>query len=88
MLAAVVVSSSGRQPEPQGVRTQRLAPIRSLKGEHHLELVHRVQEEELIERVRAGDIAAARQLDDLHIGAVHRLAIRMTGDEALAQEAA
>jgi RNA polymerase sigma-70 factor (ECF subfamily) len=47
-----------------------------------------VQESELIERVRAGDMSAARQLYDGHIGAVHRLAMRMTGDEALAQEAA
>jgi RNA polymerase sigma-70 factor (ECF subfamily) len=46
-----------------------------------------VQESELIERVRAGDTAAARQLYDAHIGAVHRLAIRMTGDEVLAQDA-
>lgn len=42
----------------------------------------------MIERVRAGDMSAARQLYDAHIGAVHRLAIRMTGDEAVAQEAA
>ena len=47
-----------------------------------------MQEQELIERVQAGDMAAARQLYDLHIGAVHRLAVRMTGDDALAQEAA
>jgi RNA polymerase sigma-70 factor, ECF subfamily len=46
-----------------------------------------VQEKELIERVLTGDISAARQLYDAHIGAVHRLAMRMTGDEALAQEA-
>ena len=44
-------------------------------------------ESELIERVRAGDMAAARQLYDAHIGAVHRLATRMTGDEALADDA-
>jgi RNA polymerase sigma-70 factor (ECF subfamily) len=47
-----------------------------------------VQEHELIERVRAGDMAAARTLYDAHIGAVHRLAMRITGDDALAQEAA
>lgn len=44
-------------------------------------------EPELIERVRAGDMAAARQLYDTHLGAVHRLAMRMTGDEMLAQDA-
>jgi RNA polymerase sigma-70 factor (ECF subfamily) len=46
-----------------------------------------VQESELIERVRSGDMAAARQLYDIHVGAVHRLAMRMTGDAALAQDA-
>ena len=44
-------------------------------------------ESELIERVRAGDMAAARQLYDAHIGAVHRLATRMTRDESLADDA-
>ena len=48
---------------------------------------HHVQEHELIERLRAGDMAAARTLYDTHIGAVHRLAMRMTGDEALADDA-
>ena len=33
-------------------------------------------------------MSAARELYDTHIGAVHRLALRMTGDPALAQEAA
>ena len=47
-----------------------------------------MHETELIERVRSGDMSAARQLYDGHIGAVHRLAMRMTGDEAMAQEAA
>ena len=47
-----------------------------------------MQETELIERVLAGDMAAARELYDAHIGAVHRLALRMTGDPALAQESA
>jgi len=46
-----------------------------------------VLESELIERVRAGDMAAARQLYDAHIGAAHRLATRMTGDESLADDA-
>ena len=47
-----------------------------------------MDETQLIERVLAGDMSAARQLYDAHIGAVHRLAMRMTGDEELAQEAA
>ena len=47
-----------------------------------------MQETLLIERVLAGDMSAARQLYDAHIGAVHRLAMRMTGDEELAQDAA
>jgi RNA polymerase sigma-70 factor, ECF subfamily len=46
-----------------------------------------VLESELIERVRAGDMVAARQLYDAHIGAAHRLATRMTGDESLADDA-
>lgn len=48
---------------------------------------HHVQESELIERVRAGDMAAARELYDSHLDAVHRLAMRMTGDEVMAQDA-
>ena len=44
-------------------------------------------ESELIERVRAGDMVAARRLYDAHIDAAHRLATRMTGDEALADDA-
>ncbi|MEO8562796.1 MAG: RNA polymerase sigma factor [bacterium] len=44
-------------------------------------------ESELIERVRGGDMAAARKLYDAHIGAAHRLATRMTGDESMADDA-
>jgi RNA polymerase sigma-70 factor, ECF subfamily len=44
-------------------------------------------ESELIERVLSGDMGAARQLYDAHVGQVHRLALRMTGDDALAQDA-
>ena len=46
-----------------------------------------MDERELIERVRAGDMGAARQLYDAHVGPVHRLALRMTGDAELAQDA-
>ena len=46
-----------------------------------------MDERELIERVRAGDMTAARQLYDAHVGAVHRLALRMTGEPELAQDA-
>ena len=45
-----------------------------------------MHEAELIERVLAGDMTAARQLYDAYVGAVHRLAIRMTADDALAQD--
>ena len=45
-------------------------------------------EAELIARVLAGDMIAARQLYDAHVGAVHRLALRMTADEQLARDAA
>jgi RNA polymerase sigma-70 factor, ECF subfamily len=44
-------------------------------------------EAELIERVLSGDMSAARQLYDAHVGQVHRLALRMTADDALAQDA-
>ena len=46
-----------------------------------------MSEVELIERVLAGDPAAARQLYDAHVGAVYRLAVRMTADEQLAHDA-
>jgi RNA polymerase sigma-70 factor (ECF subfamily) len=46
-----------------------------------------VQETELIARVRAGDMVAARRLYDTHIGAVHGLAMRMTGDATMADDA-
>lgn len=44
-------------------------------------------EPELIDRVLAGDMTAARQLYDAHVGAAFRLALRMTADEALAHDA-
>jgi RNA polymerase sigma-70 factor (ECF subfamily) len=50
----------------------------------HLE----VDESQLIDEVLRGDMAAARRLYDAHLGAVYRLAMGMTGDPALAQEAA
>jgi RNA polymerase sigma-70 factor, ECF subfamily len=46
-----------------------------------------VDEAELIERVLAGDMSAARRLYDDYVGGVHRLALRMTADDALAQDA-
>jgi RNA polymerase sigma-70 factor, ECF subfamily len=46
-----------------------------------------VDEAQLIDRVLTGDMTAARTLYDAHLGAVHRLAMRMTRDPALAQEA-
>lgn len=46
-----------------------------------------MDEAELIERVLAGDMSAARRLYDAHVGAVYRLALRMTADDALAQDA-
>ena len=45
-----------------------------------------MNEAELIERVLAGDMSAARQLYDAYVGQVHRLALRMTADDALAQD--
>ena len=46
-----------------------------------------MDEADLIQRVLAGDMSAARQLYDAHVGRVHRLAIRMTADAELAQDA-
>jgi RNA polymerase sigma-70 factor, ECF subfamily len=46
----------------------------------------RVTEPDLIARVLAGDRLAARALYDAHVGRVHRLAQRMTGDAQLARE--
>ena len=51
------------------------------------EALARVDEAELIERVLAGDRSAARQLYDAYVGEVHRLAVRMTADVELAQDA-
>ena len=45
------------------------------------------RDHELIDRVLAGNMAAARELYDAHIGAVFRLALRMTADEQLAHDA-
>jgi RNA polymerase sigma-70 factor, ECF subfamily len=46
----------------------------------------RVNEPDLIARVVAGDRLAARALYDAHVGRVHRLAYRLTGDVQLAEE--
>ena len=46
-----------------------------------------MQDDLLIDRVLAGDMAAARDLYDAHVAAVFRLALRMTTDEPLAHEA-
>lgn len=51
------------------------------------EALARVDEAELIERVRSGDMSAARRLYDVYVGDVHRLALRMTADHALAEDA-
>ncbi|HEX7937519.1 MAG TPA: sigma-70 family RNA polymerase sigma factor [Gemmatimonadaceae bacterium] len=44
-------------------------------------------EADLIKRVLAGESSAARQLYDDHVGHVHRLAVRMTADAMLAEDA-
>jgi RNA polymerase sigma-70 factor, ECF subfamily len=46
----------------------------------------RVTEPDLVARVVAGDRLAARALYDAHVGRVHRLACRLTGDPQLAEE--
>src|SRR6266513_4148839 len=45
-----------------------------------------VDERELIARVRAGDSLAERALYDAHVDRVFRLAYRLAGDDALAQD--
>jgi len=45
-----------------------------------------VDESLLIARVRAGDSAAERALYDAHVDRVYRLAFRLAGDDALAQD--
>ena len=47
---------------------------------------NRMDEHRLIERVRAGDVAAERALYDAHVDRVFRLAFRMSGREDLAQD--
>ncbi len=47
---------------------------------------NQVDDKQLLERVRAGDPAAERALYDAHVERVYRLAYRMTGDPALAQD--
>jgi len=45
-----------------------------------------VDERDLINRVRAGDGIAERALYDAHVDRVYRLAYRLAGDDALAQD--
>lgn len=54
-------------------------------GEQQEEL-DRVEDSQLLAKVRAGDPAAERALYDAHVDRVYRLAYRMTGDETLAQD--
>src|ERR671915_538228 len=77
----------GRSAEAVWARTQPYDGTRSLFLRDPPEALARVDEAELIERVLAGDMSAARRLYDTYVGGVHRLAIRMTADDALAQDA-
>jgi RNA polymerase sigma-70 factor (ECF subfamily) len=45
-----------------------------------------VTERDLIARVQRGDAVAERELYDRHVDRIYRLAFRMTGDDALAQD--
>jgi RNA polymerase sigma-70 factor, ECF subfamily len=51
------------------------------------EALAQMDEAELIERVLAGDMPAARRLYDAYVGGVHRLTLRMTAQDELAQDA-
>ena len=48
----------------------------------------RVDERQLLARLRAGDAAAERELYEAHVDRVYRLAYRLTGEDALAQDCA
>lgn len=50
------------------------------------EPLQRLQERLLIRRILAGDALAEREFYDRHVERVYRLAYRMTGDDALAQD--
>jgi RNA polymerase sigma-70 factor, ECF subfamily len=52
----------------------------------HLQPAPRVDEQQLIRRVLAGDAAAERELYEAHVDRVYRLAYRMAGDDELARE--
>ncbi len=45
-----------------------------------------MEDRQLIDRIKNGDAAAERALYDLHVDTVFRLAYRMCGDEAMAEE--
>ena len=45
-----------------------------------------MDDRQLVERIKAGDADAERELYDAHVDRVYRLAYRMTGDPALAQD--
>ena len=45
-----------------------------------------MDEPNLIDRVRAGDSRAERELYDVHVDRVYRLAFRMVGDDDLARD--
>jgi RNA polymerase sigma-70 factor (ECF subfamily) len=45
-----------------------------------------VDERELLARVRAGEPAAERELYEAHVDRIYRLAYRLTGEDALAQD--
>jgi RNA polymerase sigma-70 factor (ECF subfamily) len=45
-----------------------------------------VDDRQLVERIRAGDRSAQRELYDAHVDRVYRLAYRMAGEDALARD--
>ena len=45
-----------------------------------------MDDQRLVERIRAGDRAAQRELYDAHVDRVYRLAYRMAGEDALARD--
>lgn len=45
-----------------------------------------MDDQRLVDRIRAGDRSALRELYDVHVDRVYRLAYRMVGEEALARD--
>ncbi len=93
------IASSSGLPALDGLLTSRFSLLAALKQPfplphcpipRHVSLTHSlrssVDQQEMIDRVRAGDPEAERRLYDANVDRVYRLAYRMTGDSDLAAD--